>query len=462
MYTHLNRDSVLRRLGGCVVALALLMPAQALTAQAAPAADQRAAATTKTRMVKLGHRPVRATTADKVRLTFEGRKGQLVNLARVDATEQCGGRVLRTGGKTVKPWAQGYWRLPRTATYTAINKPCRNQDTTKVRLQLRRVVQHDAAVAGLATAIGRRTHLTHLVPVHVGTDERVGLQPSSPTVEVVGPDRRTTVADRDTVLRERGRHWVALGPESSLTTTLTVRRTAQVDGATVALPRMGTSETTQEVAFTGTADQWVYAELLDAAGNVAGDTGRDVRVWGADGREVEKVVLHQCPARRYSHCTTNGPWLLPSTGAFRMTLVPDTPDTEQPITLRLRAAVVAPELTVDGPAVSYTTTSPGQWVMSRYTDTEHGTRGVLEAANASPTLGAWTFTVAPRFPWSLNCDEVLDGNGCDEYWGAQVRPDSPVAHTPGWTTPDSWALLVVPPNAHGSVDVTLTRSAPQS
>ena len=174
------------------------------------------------------------------------------------------------------------------------------------------------------------------------------------------------------MLRERGRHWVVLGPGSSLTTTLTVRRTAQVDGATIALPRTGTSETTQEVAFAGTTGQWVYAELLDAAGAGPGDTPRDIRVFGPDGREVEKIVLHCAWGWPGPPCNRTGPWLLPSTGTYRMALVSATPATEQAVTLRLRAAAVAPQLTVDGPAVTYAATSPGQWVISRYVDAGSG------------------------------------------------------------------------------------------
>ncbi|MGF9757768.1 hypothetical protein AAII07_21460 [Microvirga sp. 0TCS3.31] len=468
---------MLRRLGGCAVALALLLPTQAVAAAPSDRTDQRAA-TTKTREVRLGHRPVRATTADKVRLTFKGRKGQLVNLARVDATEQCGSRVLRAGGKTVKPWAQGYWRLPRTASYTAINKPCRTQEKATVRLQVRKVVRHDAAVPGVATTTGKRARVGHLVPVRVGRDERVGLQPSSPTVEVVGPDRRTTIADASSVLRTTGRHWVVLDPESSVTTTLTVRRTAHVDGATIALPRMGTASTTQEVAFSGAAGQWVYAELLDATGALPADTGRRFRVFGPDGREVEKVVLH-CPSGSSGpRCAQSGPWLLPSTGAYTMTVNATDPAAEQSATLRIRAAALAPDLTVDGPAVTYAPTSPGQWVVGRYpytpmqwepTDSPYaqnplGTQVWLEASNPSPSLGAWTFTMAPDFPTSLNCTPA-SGQGCFMYFSEQIGPGAaPVSTPPDYGTPDaadSWALLVVPPGAQGSVDFTLRKSPEQ-
>jgi hypothetical protein len=467
---------MLRRLGACAIALAVLLPT---TATASPA-HRTDAAVTKSRTVDLGHKPVRASSRDRVRLSFDGRKGQLVHLARWADAETCGRRVLKKAdGAAVKPWATGYWKLPRTGTFTALSKPCRAEEQ-RVRLQVRKVVQHDAAVPGEVTTIGRRSGVTHLVPVAVGTDERVGLAPSSPVVEVVGPDRRATPGtDPAPVLQERGRHWVALEPRSTLETTLTVRRSAQVDGATIALPRMGTASTTQEVVFTGAADQWVYAELLDPTGAKPTDTHREIRVFGPDGREVEKVVSH-CrvgPADRW--CDRTGPWLLPLTGEYTMRLSAENPDLEKAATLRVRAAVVAPDLAVDGPAITYRATSPGQWVVGRYpatpmqwqpTDSPYvqnplGTQVWVQARNASATLGAWTYTMAPRFPWSLNCDPRKDGIGCDEYASVQIGPDSPPTMT--WPDPDqpeardSWALLVVPANAQGSVDITLTKSASQ-
>ncbi|WP_416954816.1 hypothetical protein ACNKF0_21605 [Nocardioides sp. T5] len=457
-------DPLLRRLGGCAVALALLLPAQAVTAQAAPATDQRAAATTKTREVKLGHKPVRATTTRKVRLTFTGRKGQLVNLARVDATEQCGGRVLRSRGKVVKPWTQGYWRLPRTGTYAAINKPCRNQEKARVRLQVRRVVKHDAAVPGVRSTIGSRKSVTHLVPVRVAPRQRVGVTPGA-AATLVGPERRTsTVTTAGVELRAVGRHWVVLPPGGWVDTTLAIEHAAQVDGAAIAMPRAGTGSTTHEVAFDGNAGQWIYAELLDAAGNLANDTSRQVRIVKPDGKELLDAVVAGCNSMNVnSGCTMRGAWVLPSTGRYTMTVSADHPETEQPVTLRIRAAVVAPDLTLDGAPVTYTATSPGQWVIGRYqwtpTYDSSGralpTRPNLAVTGATPTLGSWEMTAVPHLPWAYDCgwDKACDASG------VTMTPStlSRVVPASYWTGPSQpWALLAVPPGAVGSLDLTLT------
>jgi hypothetical protein len=159
-----------------------------------------------------------------------------------------------------------------------------------------------------------------------------------------------------------------------------------------------------------------------------------------------------------------------------MTVNATDPAAEKSATLRIRAAAVAPDLQVDGPAVTYAPASPGQWVVGRYPYTPMqwaptdspvvqnplGTQVWLEATNASPSLGAWTFTMAPDFPTSLSCTPE-DGQGCFMYFSEQIGPGAPPVSTPpDYGTPDaadSWAVLVVPPGAQGSVDLTLRKSA---
>lgn len=462
---------MLRRLAALSLGLALLVPGHGVAAAApgpAQPSDRASASATKDRHVKLGHKPVRAKGHDRVRLTFDGRKGQLVNLARWSHRETCGSRTLRVasraGSKAVKPWATGYWKLPRTATYTAISKPCSRAPQAVVRLQLRRAERLAAAVPGVSTTAAGRSSLTYLVPVHIGAEEQVGLETSTPDVQVIGPDRRTTVAAGGSVLREAGRHWVVLDPASSLTTTLTVRRSAQLDGAPIALPRMGTSKTTQEIAFTANAGQWVYAELLDATGQVATDTTRAIRVIGPDGYEVLSVALNSCHAVNANQgCTVRGPWLLPTTGRFVMTISADTPVAEQATTLRIRAAAVAPDLAIDGPGVTYAATSPGQWVIGRYawSHTTYvsgvGRTGTyLTASHVAPSLGSWVVTALPHLPWSYDCGY---DKACD-YNRTELTPTALSNVTPAsvWENElQPWAVLVVPPGAQGSMELTLTK-----
>ncbi|NPD04359.1 hypothetical protein HN031_06615 [Nocardioides sp. zg-1308] len=471
---------MLHRLAVTALGLALLVPTQAASSSAAPAPRDAAAssATAKNRDVALGHRSVGASSRARVRLTFDGRDGQLVNLARWGEARTCGARVLRTrSGRVVQPWARGYWRLPRTATYTALAKPCRRLPEQKVRVQVRRVVEHPAAVPGVAGVVGRRTRVTHLVPVPVGQAQSVEATTSAPVTEVVGPDRKVThpPATGPLVLTTPGEHWVALPPETAFETVLTVRHAAQVDGPRIPVPALGTAATTHEVGFTGQAGQWVYAELLDpATGAVASDTTRAIRVVRPDGRELQDAILHDCGQMNANDgCTVRGPWRLPATGDYTMTIAADGPAAERPTTLRIRAAAVADDLAVNGPSVTYAATSPGQWVVGRYPvtppvlvpapgggQTSPGTLTYLEASNVSPALGAWGITVATSFPfYALNCSD----KAC-EYVSDHLDPGRLRIMTPPswWVGTQSFALLVVPPDAQGSMDLTLTKPAQES
>jgi hypothetical protein len=266
------------------------------------------------------------------------------------------------------------------------------------------------------------------------------------------------------VLRAVGRHWVVLPPAGWLETSLTIEHAAQVDGATIRLPRTGTGSTTQEVAFTGTSGQWVYAELLDAAGNPAADTSRQVRIVKPDGKELLDALVAGCTASNVnSGCTMRGAWLLPSNGRYTMTVSADHPEVEQSASLRIRAALIAPDLSLDGPPVTYTVASPGQWVIGRYqwtpTYDSNGhmlpTRPNLAVAASSPLLGSWEMTAVPHLPWAYNCgwDKACDASG------VRMTPStlSQVVPASYWTGPSQpWALLAVPPGATGSLDLTLT------
>lgn len=85
-------------------------------------------------------------------------------------------------------------------------------------MQVRRAVQHDAAVPGVLTTIGTRSRVTHLVPVTVGETQTVDATTSAPVTEVVGPDVLVTRAPATgpLTLDEPGEYWLALEPESTL------------------------------------------------------------------------------------------------------------------------------------------------------------------------------------------------------------------------------------------------------
>lgn len=449
---------MLRRLGGCAIALALLLPTQA-TASTPSAPGARAGATvTKSRTVKLGHRPVRATTATKVRLTFTGRKGQLVNLARVDATEQCGDRTLRRGAKTVKPWAQGFWRLPRTATYTAINKPCRGTKRS-VKLQVRRVVRTDRLIADVSVTAGANARVTHLVPFRVLDGERVGLNGTG-RIALIRPDRsitRDVEADRtgftvgsgtgsigDDEPSPAGRYFLEVAPRAQASLFATVLRTVSVDGAPVVVPNGRYAR----LAFTGQAGQWVYAEVTSAA---SGEQAYDHRLYNiVQGQDYFlPAVQVDCPGSRPGGCMVAQ---LPTSGTYAVSLVV-TPGDDLDVAVRVRSAARAPAATVNGATVTYTVASPGQWVVGDLPelpeDASGGSGATIAVSNASASLGDWRA-------------RAVSGYGpCNPGPSSLCFALSPAT----LTSPLPWdasanrpvVALAVAPGVTGSLDLTVTR-----
>src|SRR6478735_4320336 len=401
---------MLRRLGGCAAALALLLPTQAVAAEPSAQADQRAAATSsKIREVRLGHAPVRATTADKVRLVFKGRKGQLVNLARVGTTEQCGGRVLRRGGKTVKPWAQGYWRLPRTATYTAINKPCRKQDTAKVRLQVRKVVREDRLTDDAPVTAGRSTRVTHLVPFRVGADERVAVAGNEGRLGLIRPDRSITrdiddeglpytVTDHPSraggeVPSPRGRYFLEVAPKARTSLFVTSVVAVAVDGPPVVV---GAGRYARLV-FAGTAGQWVYAEMTSATTGRAAYEHRTYNVVVPPEAFLPSVPV-ECPGSAPGSCMVTQ---LPATGTYVVS-VPISPGDDTDVSVRVRSAARALPATIGGPAVTYSASSPGQWVVGDLPevpqDASGGSGATITLSNAK--LPDWRVPAVRGYrPW---------------------------------------------------------------
>lgn len=462
---------MLRRLGGCAVALALLLPAQALTAQAAPAADQRAAATTKTREVRLGHTPVRATTADKVRLTFKGRKGQLVNLARIDASEQCGSRVLRRGGKTVKPWAQGYWRLPRTGTYTAINKPCRKQETTRVRLQVRKVVREDRLTDTTPVTAGRSTRVTHLVPFRVGADERVAVAGNEGRLALIRPDRSVTrdiddggipytVTDHPgpvagEVPSPRGRYFLEVAPKARTSLFVTSVVAVAVDGPPVVVE----AGRYARLVLAGTAGQWVYAEITSATTGQAAYHHRMYNLVVPPEAFLPSVPV-ECPGSAPGSCMVTQ---LPATGTYVVS-VPISPGDDTDVSVRVRSAARALPATIGGPAVTYNVGSPGQWVVGDLPevpqDASGGSGATITVGNA--TLPDWRVRAVSGYG---PCNPGL----FDQCFTVSTPPNEFTLSPSRLTSPlpfDAFAnpavaVLAVPPGATGSLDLSVTKDAPQ-
>lgn len=465
---------MLRRLGGCAVALALLLPAQAHAAPSTPTStsERAGAAVTKSRTVDLGHKPVRASSRDRVRLTFDGRKGQLVHLARWADTETCGRRVLKkANGATVKQWAPGYWRLPRTGTFTAIGKPCR-AEKQRVRLQVRRVVREDRLLEGDTTTVGTNSRVTHLVPFRLVGGQRAYIDGRG-VQALIRPDRTVThVSPGETVVPVEGgaaspvgmdvpsppgRYFVEVAPGARFELRVSVVRTVGVDGAPVVVP----AGQSARLSFSGTAGQWVHAEITSATTGEAAYRNRMYNViQGVD--YFLPAVQVDCPGGGRGSCQVIQ---LPADGTYAVS-VPISEGDDLDVSVRVRSALRAAPATVDGPAVAYTSASPGQWVVGDLPELprdESGGSGVTMAiSNASASLGDWRVRAVsgygPCRPGLLN--------ECFNIYGPPnaftLSPTSTTAPLP-WDTfaNQAVAVLAVLPGTTGSLDLSLTSSRTQ-
>lgn len=469
---------MLRRLSGCAVALALLLPtpsaavASDASAAAAPAARDTSAARPISRDVRLGHRPVRYDGArPSVRLTFHARKGRLVELADWESwpDNPCVRKSLRDAdGRKLANWATGYWRLPRTGTYTAVLRPCDDLDT-RIRVQVRRAVIDDAEVDGLTTELGSNPDVTHLVRVPLVDGERLSLQPSRTPRHLVLPSGRIEedlpygplpleVGYQVPWSSGAGSYYVAARPGTTLSVSRALDHTATLDGPAVALANTGVGAREHDVSFAAPAGTWVYPELVDATGAVVTDGRRVAGAISPAGAPVGSFVMTSCPGKPASQpCTflEPGPWLLADAGTYRMVVRVAGSAPDETFSLRVRAAAVAPALALDGPAVTYTAATPGQWVVGPYTERLLGDGAVVTATHASDDLTDWRMSLASGYP--NQCPPRDTSNGCPDYWHVTLTPDQPRLRAPmdGNAGP-AMAVLAVPPGVTGSLDVRLT------
>ncbi|MBL0746754.1 hypothetical protein [Nocardioides baculatus] len=388
------------------------------TAVPTASADRVATTSPLRRDVRLGHKPLRYDEKrPSVQLTFSGRKGQLVELATWQSWPQdpCVRKSLRsTRGRRVDSWATGYWRLPRKGSYTAVLRPCDDIETP-IRVQVRRTVVQDASIDGPATTVGRDPDVTHLVRVPVAAGERLSVRPSRTPRHLVLPDG--TVDDELggwLPLSSPGRYSVAARPGTSVSVSRAQRHTAVLDGSAVALVNAGVAAREHVVSFTARAGQWVYPELLDASGRLVTDGGARTQVLRADGSVVRTHTMTPCPGKPAAEpCSylVSGPWLVPAADTYEMVVAAGSGASDT-FSLRVRSAATAPALTLDGPAVTYTSTTPGQWVVGTYTEGIVGGTAVAHAGQASASLSDWRVSLLAGYP---NVCPVRDtSNGCPD------------------------------------------------
>lgn len=433
-------------------------------ADIAETAAARAPARTFTKRVRLGHRPARILSEDRVRLVFRGKKGRLVNLARWGAYgPPSGKRVLRHQGRRVKQFAEGYWRLPRTGRYVAVFT---SDDDTRGRVQVRRTVIRRATVDSGEVRVGRRHDVTHLlavrvrgpVTVHVaGADPRAShvILPDRQTVEPMGfssaislqpgtPPHTTLSDSLGAPLSTAGRHLLALLPSSTAQVQSVAQHATTTDGAAVVLDERGTDVRRDLVTFAGQAGQWIHTETARITGPVG---QRQLILIGPDGRPVTHVVSAFC-APEEKDCPRDAlAWRLPDSGTYQLSVL-QGPGTDA---VRVRTAAQAEPITLGGPPVTYASTTPGQWVIGTI-PAPGAVTPRLTATNASESLTRFRATAVSG--WIPLCGVYDTSNGCPDYSILTVTQDQPSDEDWWITRMNPVIVLQVPPNVSGSVDLS--------
>ena len=172
-------------------------------------------------------------------------------------------------------------------------------------------------------------------------------------------------------------------------------------------------------------------------------------------RDVTHLVKVGVPAGEVVTYVGGGPSQLPADGTYQMSAYVQGSTGSDEFGLRVRAAVAADALTVDGPAVTYAATSPGQWVIGTIPEAATSST-VATASNVSPTLSDWRVTAVTGFP---NPCGPESGQGCPDYYYSDLTPadlTQPLASD--YNIGPRLALLSVPPNVQGSLDLRLTSS----
>jgi hypothetical protein len=173
---------------------------------------------------------------------------------------------------------------------------------------------------------------------------------------------------------------------AAMTVWKSVAQTASttVDAAAVSLPPAAVPYSDYHVQFDAVAGTWLHGEVLGAGGRPE----FDAQLIGPHGRLFDNALW----------------WRVPTTGQY--TMVVPTDSTAQVRIRKIR--VLDPVVPVDGTAVTFTATRPGEWVMAPMNLGETGLYRL--SAPSSSTTGDWQAIATGQ--GTLHCGGA---NGCGDW-----------------------------------------------
>jgi hypothetical protein len=438
----------------------------ALVALPGPAAHS-AAPKTLSVVRHYGDGPVRVPgDVDRVVVAFGGRAG---NLVRLVGSTRCGDTLWRDG-RRVQRQESGFYRLPRRGEYRLVWRRCATEVGT-LRLQLQKVWVHRLEVDGRRVGVRPRPGFVQAVSVTVPEDGRVGVSTlDAPwTAILLGHatySRRDCWADTaceepDTTFLEAGRPlsgWkgpYAVGskratyvPAAGERVIFLLRNRARVVARYSVLHPVSLNG---DVVDLGGARR--FQEVGLELGLAAGQWFRIEQLAGADPVYAD-LVLPDGSQEPGPWSPGFNYWRAPVTGTYRI-LVRNWPyDVDATVRVRSMRAV-ATLLPLDGTAVEFAITTPGEWVVAPVAGT-NSTQVMQLAASASPAVTGWFADV-----------EILDRYYCDMYGPlgcGDFTSDHVDAARPGpgpgywgvWLNEPSAVVVGLEPDATGTVTARLT------
>lgn len=431
---------------GIVLAASICVPTRGATADSTMAEPVREPAVRI--FVEYGDPPVKLKPGQRARLSFEGRRGDIV---RLTGFGHANGTLvaLRTAGREVRAKWGDYYRLGADRRYSfAVRVPSDHVYSSRLlleKLELRtltrngRPVRFDKTRRGFRPAVsfdltaGKRTMIT--TPAY-GATVLTGHHE-----QLVYGDPIFEVGQRLASARGDGFGGSPLRPGEVIVLAGRSGTVRAIDSEVVPVTLDGASATVKA----GRSSQEVAVRFSASAGQL--------------------VRLSSVPATALVSPTMYGPtqtissaggiiWRVAEEGVQTVSVFPE-PGTG--VDVRVATVTRIGSMTADGPALRFAAREPGRWV---YADVNGGYVPALTATESMFTPGvAWSATLTPRS--GHNCLMPQGPNGCGEQAGGTVTETSPQAQSYFPLDPaGGFVILEVPPGASGSVDLQVTKRVP--
>jgi len=398
--------------------------------------------------VEYGDPPVSLAPGQRARVSFQGRRGDIVRLSGA-----VGPYTLRSAGREVRETWPGYYRLRADRRYTFSIRPSTTDPDYTQRLLLEKLAVRPLARDGRAVTFGtKRRGFVPAVSFNLKPHERTMITTpgygskvfTADGEQVVYGDPILEVGQRlasargdwyhDPLPLRAGEVIILAGRKGTVRAIGSEIVPVALDGA---LAAVRSRQTEREVAlrFPAAAGQLVHLSGVPTTTRVS------PTMYG--------------PTQAITRAPTGFVWRVSEGGIQTISLFPSA-DTH----FDAGAAVVTRigSMTADGPALTFSPPEPGRWV---YADVDGG---------YIPTLTATASTFAAGAPWSAsvtepsahNCLMPYGPNGCGEQGAATVTDTTPRASSifPLPPSSGSFVFLRVPPGTGGSVDLQVTKWAP--